>query len=126
MRELAVTQAILEVCAERAAGARVLRITVEIGTLCCVRPVSLHFCFAATAASCGLADAELEVVRVFARSQCRECGAEVQMESLLTRCRCGSANLDPPQGGDRVVIRSMELEQDTAEGPQVYDVRMFH
>lgn len=111
MHELSVTQSIVDACSERANGTRVLRVTVEVGTLSCVMPDSLRFCYDVVAAGTSLEGSELEIIRVPGRSRCEDCGAEVEMNDILTSCRCGSANLERPRGGDQLRIKSMELEE---------------
>lgn len=110
MHELAVTRSIVEACSERAGGARVLRVTVEIGTLSCVMPDALGFCYDVAVAGTPLEGSALEIVRVPAVSRCRVCGATVTMDDILSRCDCGSVNLERPVGGDGLVIRSMEID----------------
>lgn len=111
MHELSVAQGIVEACSERADGARVLRVTLEIGTLTCVLPESLRFCYGIVADGTPLANAELEIRRVPGRSRCRDCGADVAMDDPLTSCGCGSVNLERPRGGDQLRIKSMEIKE---------------
>lgn len=115
MHELAVTRSIVETCSERAGVARVLRVTVEIGALSCVMPEALRFCYDVAVAGTPLAGSELEIVRVPATSRCRDCGAMVTMDDILARCDCGSVNLDRAEGGDGLMIRSMEIDDTIGE-----------
>jgi hydrogenase nickel incorporation protein HypA/HybF len=62
MHELALTQAIVEICAERAGGSRVLRVRVEVGSLACVMPEALRFCFEVVASGTILEGAALEIL----------------------------------------------------------------
>jgi hydrogenase nickel incorporation protein HypA/HybF len=62
MHELALSQAIVDMCAERAAGARVLRVTLEVGALAAVLPEALRFCFDVCARDTALEGAALEIV----------------------------------------------------------------
>lgn len=119
MHELAVTESIVDACCERAAGARVLRVTLEIGTLSCVMPEALRFCFQAAVPGTPLEDAELEIARMPGRSRCRTCGSEVTMMDLLTTCGCGSVDLERPRGGEELKIRSMEIQEDRVEIQEV-------
>lgn len=115
MHELSVTRSIVEACRERAAGAPVLRVTLEIGSLSCVMPESLRLCYeVATEGTC-LQGSELEIIRVPARSRCRDCGRDVRMDSVLVACDCGSTRLERPVGGDELRIKSMQIEQDIPE-----------
>ena len=45
MHELALTQSIIEMVAQHAQGQRIRRVTVELGSLSCVMPDALRFCF---------------------------------------------------------------------------------
>jgi hydrogenase nickel incorporation protein HypA/HybF len=117
MHELAVTQSIIAVCSDRADGARVLRVTLEIGTLACVLPESLRFCYDVAVEGTNLQGSELEIIRIPARSRCRDCGVDFEMDDILSRCACGSVNLECPSSGGELRIRSMEIEENT---PEVY------
>jgi hydrogenase nickel incorporation protein HypA/HybF len=111
MHELSVTQSIVEACSERAAGANVRRVTVDAGCLTCVMPDALHFCYELAVAGTPLEGSKLEIIRIPGRSRCRDCGGDVTMTDPLSPCACGSVNLDPPQGGDELRIKSMEIEE---------------
>ncbi|XKE46807.1 hydrogenase maturation nickel metallochaperone HypA [Halomonas organivorans] len=111
MHELTVARRIVEACAERAGETRVLRVTLEVGTLTCVMPEALRFCYGVATRATLLEGSELEVLACPGRSRCRQCGREVTMFDLLAACDCGSVDLDPPSGGDELRIRSMEIEE---------------
>jgi hydrogenase nickel incorporation protein HypA/HybF len=111
MHELSITQSIVEACCERAAGTRVLRVTLEVGTLSCVTPHALRFCYEVVAQGTPLQGSTLEIIRIPGLSRCRDCGIDVQMDDLLSSCTCGSVNLEPPLGGDQLRIKSMEIEE---------------
>jgi hydrogenase nickel incorporation protein HypA/HybF len=115
VHELSVTQSIVEACSERAAGVRVLRVTVEVGTLSCVMPDALRSCYEIAAQATSLEGSELEIIRIPARSRCRDCGADVDVYDLLRGCPCGSLNLTRPEGGDGLLIRSLEIAKNIAE-----------
>ncbi len=111
MHEVAVTREIVAACRERAGGARVLRVTLEVGALTCVRPESLRFCYAAATEGTPLAGSALEIVSVPATSRCRSCGGDVEVREMLGRCPCGSADLEAPRGGDTLRIRSIDVHE---------------
>lgn len=115
MHELAVTQSIIEACSEHAGASRVLRVTLEVGALSCVMPDALRFCFQVASEGTTLEGAELEILHISAHSRCRACGREVAMHDWLDACTCGSSDLEPPRGGDRLRIKSMEVEAKTLE-----------
>lgn len=110
MHELAVIESIVEACSDRAGNARVLRVTLEIGTLACVAPDALRFCYGIAAEGTPLEGSELEILRIPACSRCLDCGSEVVMYEMFARCACGSINIEPPRGGDGLRIKSMEIE----------------
>jgi hydrogenase nickel incorporation protein HypA/HybF len=109
MHELSVTQSIVEACSERAAGARVRCVTLEIGMLSCVMPDSLRFCYDVAVEGTLLEGSDLSIIRIPGHSRCRDCGQDVEMHDLLAHCPCGSLNLEPPCGGDNLKIKSMEI-----------------
>lgn len=113
MHELSLVQSIIDSCTECAGGARVRRVTLEVGALSCVMPEALHFCFAALTDGTGtlLEGAELEILRRPGHSRCRDCGRDIELHTLLDRCSCGSGNTTPPEGGDQLRIQSMEIEE---------------
>ncbi|MFW0754108.1 hydrogenase maturation nickel metallochaperone HypA [Pseudomonas sp. H11T01] len=111
MHELSITQSIVEACNERAGGARVLRVTLEVGNLSCVMPDALRFCYDVVTEGTSLQGSTLEIIRIPGLSRCRDCGATVAMDDMLSSCSCGSVNLERPQGGDQLRIKSMEIEE---------------
>lgn len=109
MHELSVIRGVVEACSERAAGARVMRVTLEIGTLSCVMPDALRFCYDVAVEGTTLRGSELEIIRIPGCSRCRDCGKDVEMNDMLSLCACGSDNLERPRGGGELRIKSMEL-----------------
>ena len=89
MHELSLASSIVEACAERAGGARVLRVTVEVGELAAVSPHALRFCFDACAQGTAVAGAELDIVEIPGRATCDACGGRVALSSPYGVCGCG-------------------------------------
>jgi hydrogenase nickel incorporation protein HypA/HybF len=108
MHELSLTRSIVEVCSERAAGARVRRVTLEIGRLTCVLPDALRFCYDVCTEGTGLEGSELEIIEIQGRARCRACDTEVALDDLVTSCSCGSHDLQYVAGDD-LRIKEMEL-----------------
>jgi hydrogenase nickel incorporation protein HypA/HybF len=108
MHELSIANSVVELCAERAMGARVLRVTLEIGHLAAVMPDALRFCFDVCTKDTALEGAALEIIETPGRARCRDCGAEVALADLLACCGCGSYNLEL-LAGDELKIRQMEV-----------------
>jgi hydrogenase nickel incorporation protein HypA/HybF len=72
-------------------------------------PDSLRFCYDVAIEGTPLNGSELKIIRTPGHSRCRDCGQKVEMHDMLACCTCGSVNLDPPQGGDELKIKSMEI-----------------
>ena len=77
MHELSIANGIVEICAERAGDARVIRVRLEIGQLSAVMPDAVRFCFDVCARNTVVEGAALEIVETPGRALCRECDREV-------------------------------------------------
>ncbi|CAE6784182.1 MULTISPECIES: hydrogenase maturation nickel metallochaperone HypA [Nitrospira] len=93
MHELSITRNIVAIVNERARGAKVTQVTLEIGQLSPVIPDAIRFCFDVVAKGTLLEGAQLEVIEVPGHGQCRDCGRDVELRHLVARCSCGSSNL---------------------------------
>jgi len=108
MHELGITRSVVAICSERANGAAVRRVTLEIGKLSAVLPESIRFCFDICARGTPLDGAMLEIVEVPGSALCRDCGAAMSLNALYGRCACGSANLRLVTG-EELNIKEMEV-----------------
>jgi hydrogenase nickel incorporation protein HypA/HybF len=108
VHELSIANSVVEVCAERAMGARVLRVTLEIGRLSAVLPDAIRFCFDVCAKDTVVEGAALEIVETPGRARCLDCGSNVEMTDLLQHCACGSVNLELLTGSE-LKIKQMEV-----------------
>ncbi len=108
MHEMSITQSIVEICTERAAGARVQRVTLEIGALSAVLPDAIRFCFDLCTRDTALEGAGLEIVEIAGRGCCRTCGRSVDMQDFLASCECGSIDVECV-AGEALRIREMEV-----------------
>lgn len=108
MHELAVTQEIILIATERAGGARIRRLVVEIGKLSCVLPDTVRFWFNLCREETPASQATLEIVEKAGLGRCRACGAEVPLESAFAFCPCGSSDLDWIHG-EELKIKELEL-----------------
>jgi hydrogenase nickel incorporation protein HypA/HybF len=108
MHELAITQSIVETVAERAGGAKVTRVVVEIGRLSGVFPDAVRFCFDVCARTTTLEGAALEIREIDGLARCRDCAAQFPIAQLGHLCACGSANLELAHGHE-LKIREMEI-----------------
>src|SRR5687767_4920697 len=94
MHELGITYEVVSMACERAAGAKVKHIVLEIGKLSAVMPDAVRFCFELCTAGTPAEGATLEIVETPGRGRCRQCNEEVVLERPLGRCQCGSSDLD--------------------------------
>jgi hydrogenase nickel incorporation protein HypA/HybF len=108
MHELGIANGIVEICAEHAGDARVIRVRLEIGRLWAVMPDAVRFCFDVCARNTAVEGAALEIVETQGLALCRNCGRAVPLESLVGRCACGSADLRVI-AGEELKIREMEI-----------------
>jgi len=110
MHELGITQTIVAIVAEHAKGAKVQRVSLEIGKLSAIMPDSVRFCFDVCSKGTVLEEAELEIIEIPGLARCRQCGAEVPLEQPFGICTCGSVELDVITGQE-LKIKEMEIEE---------------
>jgi hydrogenase nickel incorporation protein HypA/HybF len=108
MHELGLTQEIVAVASERARGAKVRRVVLEIGKLSAVLPDAVRFCFDLCAEDTALEGATLEIVETPGRARCRACAAELELDRPFGRCVCGNSDLEW-LAGDELRIRALEI-----------------
>jgi hydrogenase nickel incorporation protein HypA/HybF len=100
VHELGITQSIVAIVEEAAAGRRVLAVTLEVGALAGVDARAIEFCFELIAKGTAIDGARLEIHTIPGRGRCRACGAEQPMDSWIASCPCGAADLTLIQGSD--------------------------
>ena len=108
MHELGITQDILEIITERARGAKVVRVILEIGKLSAVLPDAIRFCFGLCSEGTVAQDATLEILEPPGRAICRGCGSGLLIDRPFGRCSCGGTDLEW-LGGEELKIKAMEL-----------------
>ncbi len=109
MHELGVTRSVVAIASEHARGAKVRRVTLEIGRLAAILPDAVRFCFDLCAQGTAVEGAHLDIVEIAGRARCRDCGDEIELERPFGRCPCGSSNLQVI-AGEELKIREMEVE----------------
>lgn len=89
--------------------ARVVRVTVSVGSAAGIVPESLGLAFGVICEGTRLDGAELSVTTVAARSHCAECGIVFNFDGLIGRCpgcgRLGGELLS----GDEIILRAIEV-----------------
>jgi hydrogenase nickel incorporation protein HypA/HybF len=108
MHELALAQDIVAAVCERAQGARIRRVVLEIGKLAVVLPDAIRFCFDVCSEATEAEGATLEIIEVPGIGRCRGCGGAVMLERPFGRCACGSSDLEWVSG-EELRIREMEV-----------------
>lgn len=108
MHELSITQSIVDLARERAAGRPVHNIRVRAGKLTAVVPESMLFCFDLIVEGTELASARLEIEQPEGRAHCSRCDADFALPDLVLLCPCGSAEVSVT-GGRELQIISMEV-----------------
>jgi hydrogenase nickel incorporation protein HypA/HybF len=109
MHELGITQEIVAIACERAGGAHVRRIVVEIGKLSAVLPDAVRFCFELCSAGSAAEGADLLIVETPGRARCRACGVDLVLDKPFGRCTCGNSDLDW-LCGEELRIKEMEVD----------------
>jgi hydrogenase nickel incorporation protein HypA/HybF len=107
MHELAITESMIDVVAERVGSARVVRVQLEIGKLSGVVADAMRFCFELSAEGTPLAGARLEILEPPGRARCLDCDCEIDLDTPIALCTCGSANLDLLSGRE---LKILEVE----------------
>ncbi|WNC91503.1 hydrogenase maturation nickel metallochaperone HypA [Paraburkholderia sp. FT54] len=108
MHELSIASSVVEICAEQAHGARVRRVTLEIGQLSAVMPEAIRFCFDVCAKDTAVEGATLDIVVIPGEARCLTCGATLAVDVPFGQCACGSESLELISG-QQLKIRQMEV-----------------
>jgi hydrogenase nickel incorporation protein HypA/HybF len=108
MHELGIAQEVVAIACHHAGGARVSRITVEIGRFTAVLPDALRFCFDACTEGTAADGAALEIVEVPGRGRCRRCQVDRVFDLPYGRCACGASDFEW-LAGDELKVRRVEV-----------------
>jgi hydrogenase nickel incorporation protein HypA/HybF len=111
MHELSIAQDLLARVEESVDSpqARVLRVTVDIGSAAGIVAQSLRFAFEVIARGTRAEGAELRIVVLPARSRCLECGILFEFDGLIGECpACGRLGGDLVSGNE-MILRSIEV-----------------
>jgi hydrogenase nickel incorporation protein HypA/HybF len=108
VHELSLCEAIAHTVLDRAAGRRVLSVTVRIGYLRQVVPDSLEFAWEMLTAGTALERTALEIEHVAATVACERCGAITTLEAPVLVCASCGDRAVTLQSGDELMIVSLE------------------
>jgi hydrogenase nickel incorporation protein HypA/HybF len=100
MHELAIVTGVVDAVTERLPGAKIARVSLEIGELSGVVTDSVRFCFDLATEGTDLAGAKLEITHTPGRCQCQACGSEFAPDGWLPLCPCGSADVQVLAGNE--------------------------
>lgn len=114
MHELSIVESLLEMCESQALDAqenkrRIAKAVVAVGSLSCVEPEALRFCFDACKAGTQAEGATLEIELEAGKGQCEHCGACFAVSELHMPCACGAFDYSIT-GGDGLVLKILEFE----------------
>lgn len=109
MHELSLAEAIVDIAEQHAAGRRVTRVDVRVGTLRQVVPSALTFAFELVAQDTVAEGAELVLEQVAARGDCRRCGRRSELPSFPLRCAaCGGLDIEIVDG-EELCVESLDV-----------------
>jgi hydrogenase nickel incorporation protein HypA/HybF len=108
MHELGITQNIVSIVSGHARGARVTRVSLEIGKLSAVVPDAIRFCFDVCSKGTELENAHLEIIEIPGRLKCQDCQKLTETNQVYGPCECGSWNTTPVAGRE-LRVKEMEL-----------------
>jgi hydrogenase nickel incorporation protein HypA/HybF len=108
MHELGIAQEIVAMVSDRADGARVTRVVLEIGKLAAVLPDAVRFCFDLCVEGTSLEGASLVIIETPGLARCRACGGNVSLNRPFGRCECGSTDLEW-LSGENLKLKEFEV-----------------
>ena len=110
MHEMSITQSVIEICEQNAAGRKVLSVILEIGELSGVVPDAVEFCFDACSRDTLLEGARLVIERIPGTAYCQNCSTDVPITAYFDPCpSCGGYGLSP-RTGEELRVRELEVE----------------
>jgi hydrogenase nickel incorporation protein HypA/HybF len=110
MHEMSITQSVIDICGQNAAGRRVTSVTLEIGELSGVVADAVEFCFEACSKGTLVDGALLHIEQVPGMGRCRDCGLTVAVHAYYDPCpTCGGFGIDVISG-EELRVKELEVE----------------
>ncbi len=113
MHEMSLSQSMLDIIRDQAVSQgfhRVNLVRLEIGSLSCVAPDALYFCFDSVMRGTLADGAKLEIITVPGTAYCWDCEASITIERRGDACPSCGGYLLQVQGGDEMRIKELEVE----------------
>ncbi len=110
MHELSITQNIVGIVSEKAAGRRVSKVRLRIGKLSGIEVPAIRFCYDLVAQGTPLEGSELVIDEVQGRGTCVECGQILQIEQPIALCPCDKKAFVNVEQGEELLIKEMEVD----------------
>ena len=114
MHELSIAQNVLGIIRDKFTDkpVRISQINMKIGSLTCILPESLTFCFDSIKKDSVVANSKLNIEILAGLGHCDYCRDDVSLEMLTTVCpQCARPDLKIIQGQE-LQITSVEIEED--------------
>ena len=112
MHELAITQSVVDMVVERAAGRQIACVRLEVGALSGVVPDAMMFCYELVTAGTPLEGSTLEIETIPGTAHCRTCRQDFTLPDLILLCPCGSADVRILAGRE-LRVRSVDMKAET-------------
>ena len=113
MHEMSLCESLIGVIEDQATVhdyRRVSRVRLEVGTLACVEPEALRFCFDLVTRGTLADGAELQIIEMKPEAWCLACSQAVSVLQRFGACPdCGSHQLEV-SGGDQLRIKELEVD----------------
>jgi len=109
MHELSITQNIVAIVAEQAAGRQVKAVKLVIGELAGIEVEAVRFCFDVCAKGTAVEGAALEIEQPPGRGRCTECAEEMNLNHVIAVCPCDKRARLEIVSGEELLVRSMEV-----------------
>ena len=107
---MSITQSVVEICENNAAGRRVISVTLEVGELSGIVPEAVEFCFEACTKDTLLDGARLIIERIPAKGHCPDCGADFAVHAYYDPCPvCDGYGLSVVSG-EELRVKELEVE----------------
>jgi hydrogenase nickel incorporation protein HypA/HybF len=108
MHEFGLCEGVVEAIRRRAAGRRVARARVRMGTLHRVVDEAFKQAFAQAAAGTEAENAAVELMVIPVRAKCLTCAAELESDDMIALCpKCGAFDLYFTNG-EEIILESIE------------------